>query len=212
MIQTSIFDLEVKEKKAQASQLRAKTNGRRNRKSMLPSDFMTKAQLKEYIKGGEIVVTNLWDNLITLEQYEALSDEKKKQALEHWRKVHSVAKIKEALKMNDYKIYKEFDRLGVFYEKRTQTKKRTATVKEPKPAAVAIQPEPAAIEPAAETTQPAAAQALQILPAMQSGSTFFLDDIYTAEEAINKLMKYAAFLEGETNKFRIRFEIAEVKE
>ena len=203
----SIFDIEVKEKKAQASQLRSKTNGRRNRRSMLPVDFMTKTQLKEYTKGGEIMVSNLWDNLITLEQYEALSDEKKKFAMEHWRKVHSVAAIKNALKMNDYKVYKEFDRLGVQYEKRTQTKKRTAKAltQEQQPAAAAI------IE-TEEIQQPAAAQTVQILPAAYSGSTFFFDDISNAEEIVSKLFKYAAFLEGEKNKFRLRLEITEVKE
>src|SRR4051812_41274516 len=114
----NIFDLEVKEKKAQKNLYRAKTNGRRKSGHMLPMDFMSAEEKKEYTKAGEITVTSLWDQILTGTQYKELTDDKKKQAMEHWRKIHTTKAIKEKLGINDYNLYKEFEKLGIQVEKR----------------------------------------------------------------------------------------------
>jgi hypothetical protein len=114
----SIFDLEVKEKKAQKDLYRAKTNGRRKSGHMLPIDFMSAEERKEYTKAGEITVTSLWDQILSRSQYDELTEEKKKQALTHWRKIHTTKAIKEKLGWNDYHLYKEFEKLGIEVEKR----------------------------------------------------------------------------------------------
>jgi hypothetical protein len=166
-------------------------------------------------------VSNWWDKILTASQYNELTDEKKKYALEHWRKIHSMSEIKKALGWTDYASYKEFDRLGIEVQKR-ERKQAKSTIKKEKPAPK----KPAAKKQAALNIDPAkdpskneviqaakevAEAALEILPARNSGATFYLDDTFTPEEAISKLMKYAAFLEGEPHKVKIRLEITEVK-
>ncbi len=220
---SSIFEEEVREKKQQRHLYKAKTNGRRKSGSMLPMDFMSKAQQKEYTKAGEIVVTNLWDQIITVEQYEALTDEKKKAAMEHWRKIHTTAAIRKAFKWNSNKTYKEFDRLGI---EKAVRKPRTATGIQKAPAAKKEKPaakindqllafddyEPEANKPLSIAKEERIEQVeARMIPAANTGSTLFFDDTISAEEAITKLMKYAAFLEGESHKFRLRLEITEIK-
>jgi len=215
----SIFEEELREKKQQRHALRAKTSGKRKKAgSMLPIDFMSKAQQKEYTKAGEIMITNLWDEIITLEQYNELSDEKKKNALEHWRKVHSTAAIRKKFGWNSNKTYKEFERLGIQVQKRVHKnpRKGTTTAAQTQKPAANIKEEAALqkIQQQIEQREEAATTGAIVgtwLPQQESGSTFYLDDTLKSEEAITKLMKYAAFLEGEKNKFRLRVEIKEVK-
>jgi hypothetical protein len=217
---SSIFEEEVREKKQQRHLYRAKTNGRRKSGSMLPIDYMTKAQQKEYMKAGEIVLSSIWDEIITLDQYNELTDEKKKQALEHWRNVHTTAAIRKKFGWNSNKTYREFDRLGI---EKAIRKPRTATGVQKAPAAQKEKPaakineqffnkqyEPAKIEQLELETDIEQVEA-RMIPAANTGSTLFFDDTISAEEAITKLMKYAAFLEGESHKFRLRLEITEIK-
>ena len=220
----SYFDQEIQEKKLIARSARAKTNGRRKNRSMFPADLLKGKAKKEYTKGGEIKLSNLWDQLITKEEYLELSDEQKKNAMEHWRTKFTTGLIKKALGWNDYNLYKEFDRVGVQVAKRPARKGKAVEEVKKKAAAAAKKAEDEAavnLNKAAtllkqiEQDKEQAAQPViqaQILPAAQTGISLYLNDEYTPEEAINKLMKYAAFLEGETNKIKIRLEICEVKE
>jgi hypothetical protein len=271
----NIFDLEVKEKKAQKNLYRAKTNGRRKSGHMFPTDFMSADEKKEYTKAGEVIVTSLWDQILTGAQYNELTDEKKKQALQHWRKIHTTKAIKEKLGWNDYHLYKEFEKLGIEVEKRaargTSERFQKKEQKAGRKASVAIaaqkqsllefadeeamdkfyDPEVSAdqfydpfsalkkADPRWEKEVKALAgkmaevhttpkdEAQLLLHEMQAmirsfeekqkleaaeGTSFSLNEILDATEAAAKLMKYAAFLEDEKHKFKIRLEIIEVKE
>lgn len=191
-----LFEQEVKEKKLAARSSHNKTNGRRSKHHMFPIDFMSSKQQKEYTKGGNVVVSNLYDQISTLEKYNELTDEQKKKAMTHWRNIHSTAAIKRAFNWNDYYIYKEFERIGIEVQKRSPRKSAKSKV--------------IAVEPRVIKEIPAEVE-VKTLPAMKSGISFFLYDEYNSEEIVSKIMKYAAFLEGEKNKFRIRLEIEEVK-
>ena len=216
----NIFEIEVKEKKQQKHALAAKSNGRRKSNFMLPTDYMDKAQRDEYMKAGEIVTTNLWDQILTKTQYNELSDEKKKFAMEHWYKRYKTAEIKNALGYSDYQLYKEWNRIGVEYEKRpNRTRKAKVTAaKKDKPAANIDHFEPEGNKPLdikeieEKIEQKQQATTVTVMPAANSGSVLYMDDTLDSEAAITKLMKYAAFLEGESNKFRLRIEISEVKQ
>lgn len=162
------------------------------------------------------MLSNVWDEILGRTQFNELSDDKKKTALEHWYKMHGTGKIKDKLGFSDYQLYTLYDKLGVSYQKRVRKPNKQ------KSAAVKATPKP-------EVKQPEVKQQLlafeevevkevvapdtfnRIMPIQNSGSTFYLDDILDSEEAISKLMKYAAFLEGEDNKFRLRVEISEIK-
>lgn len=189
---TNLFNQEIKEKKMIASSSRHKTNGRRSKSHMFPIDFMSNKQRKEYIKGGNIVVSNLYDEILTLEKYQKLSDEQKKVAMEHWRKIYNTAAIKKTFNWNDYYIYKEFERIGISVQKRAPKRaiKKEAIINKP------ISEKPVSIN---------------ALPNTGSGASFFLDDECDSGEIVNRIMKYAAFLEGETSKFRIHLEIEEIR-
>lgn len=208
-----IFEAEVKEKKQQRHALRAKSNGRRSSGHMFPTDFMSKEQREEYTKAGEVMLSNVWDEILGKMQFEELSDEKKKTALEHWYKMHGTGKIKAKLDLTDYQIYRLFDKLDVEYTKRTR-KAKPVTAQKEKPKAKEkpeIKEQQSLALQEVEVKEEVAAQAFNILPAKNTGSTFYLDDTLDPEDAIGKLMKYAAFLEGEKNKFRLRIEITEIK-
>ena len=214
----SFFDQEIQEKKLIAQSAKARRGSRRSNRRMFPADFLKGKEKKEYIQGGEIKLTNVWDQIITKEEYMELSEEQKRNAMEHWRKKYTTAIIKNAFGWNDYSMYKEFERVGVHVEKRAPRKgkaveeakkKATAAAKKEKDPSGSLELMAAAPVKAAEAQPEIQAQ---ILPAVQPGISLYLNDEYTPEEAINKLMKYAAFLEGETNKIKIRLEICEVKE
>lgn len=277
----NIFDLEVREKRAQKNQYRAKTNGRRKSGHMFPTDYMSADEKKEYTKAGEITVTSLWDQILTGTQYNELTQEKKKQAMEHWRKIHTTKAIKEKLGWNDYHLYKEFEKLGIEVEKRkprgTSERFQKKEAKAGRKGSVAIaaapqkqsllefadeaamdrfydpevnadqfydplsaykrhelQPDPrwekevkalAGAMAEAHTTPKDEAQLLlhemqamirsfeeKQLQEASEGTSFSLNETLDALEAAAKLMKYAAFLEDEKHKFKIRLEIIEVKE
>lgn len=190
-----VYDEDIKEKKLIVRSSKKKSSSKKSKRHMFPIDFMDNRQKKEYIKGGNVVVSNLYDELLTLEEYQKLPDEQKKAAMEHWRKSLNTATIKRTFKWNDYKIYKEFNRLGIAVK--TINRKKNNARKN------------AVIN--AKQSNDETAVAVKTLPAFKSGLSFFLYEECDSEELVSKMMKYATFLEGEKNKFRIRMEIEEVK-
>ena len=207
----SIFDLEVRDKKAISKSQRAKTNGRRKSGHMLPMDFMTTSEKKEYSKGGEITVTNLWDQILTLSQYQELSDEKKKMAMEHWRKVHSANAIRKTFGWAQATLYAEFKRIGVEVRKIKPRAAKVNTTGTKTPAIKAPQIEPLP-QPAADLPEIVQLpQIVQMNLETPQGSCFYVNELFSAEEAIGKLMKIASFLEGEKHNFKIRLEVQEIK-
>jgi hypothetical protein len=223
----NLFDSEVHQKKGWIKNLRHKTNGRRSSKAMFSFDYMTPEDRREYMKAGEIKMSNIYDKILSKEEFEQLPDERKKAALTHWRIKFTNKDIKDAMDWNDYHLYKSFDKYGVAYEKRSRNnkgKKKEPKNKETKSPSIQSKESEYSLKTLNDFHQEEilkAAQDLQkmqqnsgvtVLPANNSGTTFSIDDEIYAQDAVNKLMKFASFLEDEDHKVKIRLEISEVKD
>jgi hypothetical protein len=89
-----LFTLEVKEKKQLAHSHRSRTGrgSSKSRKGMsTPFDFMSKAE-KEKLN-GEVKLTNLFDTIISREEFETMDEKQQKAMMLHWRDIYPNTKI-----------------------------------------------------------------------------------------------------------------------
>jgi hypothetical protein len=193
----SLFMEDVKHKKRAFREAMTATSKKSRKYNMQSWEMLDPKSRREYIKGGEIKVSNIYDQILEKTEYDKLDDEQKKTAMRHWRAVFSAAKVQRKFEWNTYNYYSELERLGLKETKTTKPKKKTKQNKQ-------------TIEKQDPQTEETAA-AIQVLQARASGTAFYVDDDFTSEAAMGKLMKFASFLEGEENRFRIRLEISEIK-
>lgn len=82
-------------------------------KWMTPSNLMTKEQKKEYLKSGELVVYNMYDEIMDYNEFEKLTDEAKRTALMRWREKYSTQAIINKWGISRVKLYNLIHKLDI---------------------------------------------------------------------------------------------------
>lgn len=214
----SIFDLELREKRAQAFLNKSKTGakgGSKSRKGMrTPSEYLSKKEIKKL--SGEVRTYNM-NSLMDWKSFEEKSDEDKKTLLTHWRNIYNNQEIMEALsegrrsKLNSQSFADIVNGLGVPKKSRINTPNRKP--RQSKAVAVVAEPlgEPMSLLQMAETfAQPKEIQTPQQPPQIiTKGLHLEYNGLYEAE-TINKILtKLQLLLEDEPNKFNVSISITE---
>lgn len=149
-----IFNNEVRDKKRTARGCYA-MKGKRGiiKKMVTPVDFMTKKEKKEYISGGEIQVTNMYNDITQIPHIQDLREKAKtdkagaKKTMDIILNYHQPSKLQKHWEISNYSYYKYLRELGFdfkFGQSTTRSTKRSTTVSTTKAAA---NKKPAGIEP-----------------------------------------------------------------
>ena len=92
----SLFETEVREKKSQAYNNRAKTGakgGSRSRKGMsTPYDFMSTSEKKKL--NGEVEIFNMNTTILPIEEFRLKDEQMQKTMLTAWREIYDNLKIR----------------------------------------------------------------------------------------------------------------------
>ena len=197
----NIFAEDIKRKKQDTASLRTATKHKRLGKGSMktPLDLMSQKEKKEHMKAGEVVTTNLFDNIITLEEFEALEEHEQRNRLAYWRTKYSNKEImKQMGKLNNVKYYKLVADLGLPKAIRTNTDEkktvRKAPIKRTQAPAVAIKSD---LE-------------LEVPPIQKiiiNGLNLEFNGTYAPETIIKQLLKFASLLEGEDDNFYVELKL-----
>lgn len=191
------FFEDVREKKKAASGVHGKT-GKNGYTGTIrfPTDLMSRKEKYNYRKAGKVMTTNLFDTILTHEEFEKLETYERKNRLAYWRTQFQNKEIMKQMGLTNGQYYDLVNELDLPKaprinngQKRTRKAavKNVATIPEPAPATVAVQ------EPVQQI--------------IIDGLHLVYNGTYSAEQLQKTLSKFVALLEGETDEFVIELKI-----
>ncbi|MDF9638827.1 MULTISPECIES: hypothetical protein [Bacillus cereus group] len=215
-----MMNQEIREKKRTASGVHGKT-GKRGYvgKMMFPNDIMSAKEKRQYRKASKVKVTNMYETMISYEEFLKLSKQDQYNTLKAYRENFGVTTVYKTWKIGAntfYKLVADLDlppmargnkggkRKGAGRPKATTNK----TVGDEK--AMSVQAETLDIEaivkehiekhlPKKEEKNPLAGFAFAA----------HIDGEFHADELMNRLMKIASFVEGEDKNYKVTLTITE---
>jgi len=203
MIVAKLFEQEVKDKKRIASNVHSKT-GKRGYvgKMMFPTDIMSRKEKYRHRKAGKVEVTNMYDTLITYEQFLKLSEEDKKRHLIAYRDRFTNSEILDAWRIGSNTLYKYVKKFNLPKAKRIERNHRTNRTKKNE---LNVPVEAFIVE---EKQLAQVSQAKQEIN--EDGFHFKIKGLHTADKLIKRLEKLALILSDEESEFEINLTIQEL--
>jgi hypothetical protein len=202
-----LFNQEVRDKKRTATGVHSKRgkNGYVG-KMRFPSDIMSRKEKYNYRKAGKLMVTNMYDEILTVEEFEELETQEKRNRLSYWRNVYTNKEILEAMGIANgrfYKIVKELDLPKAPRVDRNEPKKgKVIKVQREQEKAVAVAPSP--IKEPEKEVKPEPVQEILV-----NGIHLGFNGTYSPEMIQKKLAKFELMLEDETDDFYIELKIVQ---
>lgn len=209
-----LFNDEVRDKKKTASGVHHKTgkNGYVG-KMRFPSDIMSRKEKMKYKGNSRVSISNLYEEIITIEEFEKLETHEQRNRLAYWRNQYSNKEITEGMGIWNNKYYRIVADLGLPRGKRVDGAPRKATAKK---ATQKATKEPA-IQSAIQSSlmkleeAPPAPVAAPPAPVVQEiiveGLHLSFIGTYDAEKIQKQLSKFDLLLEGEEDDFYIEMKI-----
>lgn len=199
------FYEDVREKKKTASGVHGKT-GKKGYvgKMLFPTDIMSRKDKYNHRKAGKVVTTNLYEKILTIDEFDELEDFEKRNRLQYWRNEYTTIEIKKGLGIGAARYYEIIEKLGLPKAPRGRQKARTAKVK-----AIAIE---RGIEAAEATEAPKAVEAAPIKPIqeiMVNGIHLIYNGTFSPAHIQNQLLKFASILDGENDEFYIELKLVQ---
>jgi hypothetical protein len=196
------FHEDIREKKKAASGVHHKTGKRGYVGTMrFPTDIMSRKDKYNYRKAGKVMISNIYEEILTVEEFEKLELHEQKNRLAYWRTQYSNKEITQKMGIWNNKYYQLVAELQL-------PKATRATNKEQKPK------RKAAIKNAPVATQEAIAVASVETPApvqeiMVSGLHLVYNGTYTSEQIIKQLSKFELLLDNEPDEFYIELKLVQ---
>jgi hypothetical protein len=193
------FFEDVREKKKAASGVHGKT-GKNGYTGTIrfPTDLMSRKEKYNYRKAGKVMTTNLFDTILTHEEFEKLETYEKKNRLAYWRTQFQNKEIMKQMNLTNGQYYDLVNELDLPKAPRVnngQKRTRKAAMKN-----VAATPAPIP-EPAPVAIQEPVQQIII------DGLHLVYNGTYSAEQLQKTMSKFVALLEGETDEFVIELKI-----
>lgn len=199
------FYEDVREKKKTASGVHGKT-GKKGYvgKMLFPTDIMSRKDKYNHRKAGKVVTTNLYEKILTIDEFDELEDFEKRNRLQYWRNEYTTIEIKKGLGIGAARYYEIIEKLGLPKAPRGRQKARAAKVK-----AIAIE---RGIEATEATEAPKAVEAAPIKPIqeiMVNGIHLIYNGTFSPAHIQNQLLKFASILDGEDDEFYIELKLVQ---
>jgi hypothetical protein len=195
------FYSDIREKKKAASGVHSKTgkNGYVG-KMRFPSDIMSRKEKYNYRKASKVMTTNMYDEILTRESFEALDNHEKKNHMQYWRTKYKIKEIQQAMGISNKVFYDIIEALDLPKGMRKKTR-------EPRKAKVAV----AAVTPKKEAAQEEAAVAVKEEPVVQEilvdGLHLVFNGTFESEHIIKRLNKFITLLDDETDDYYIELKL-----
>ena len=204
----SFYD-DVREKKRTASGIHHKTGSRGYvGKMRFPTDIMSRKDKYNHRKAGKVMISNLMDEILTIEEFEKLETYEQRRFLEYWRSKYSNTEITDKMGIWNNKYYKIVAELELPKAPRINKNSnrkavsKVSTANDPK-AAIAVAEKPIEAEaPVKQTEAPAQEIIVNGLHLVYNGT-------FTPEQIIKQLTKFELLLDGEPDEFYIELKLVQ---
>lgn len=196
-----LFYEDVRDKKKTASGVHHKT-GKKGYvgKMLFPSDIMSRKDKYNHRKAGKIVTSNLYREILTIDQFRKLETEEQKNMMLYWRNEYTNGEIKKAMGIANSPYYKLVAELGLPKAPRGAVKGRPRTAKTK---IVATAPK----QEAAPVVAPPAAPETPVQEIMVNGIYLVYNGVFSPEMIQNQILKFGSMLDGETDDFYIELKL-----
>lgn len=197
------FHHEVREKKKAASGVHSKT-GKRGYvgKMMFPTDFMTRKEKYNYRKAGKVIVTNLYDNILTLEEFAKLEADEQRNRLIHWRNNYSSKEVMKGLQIGSKAFYEIVEELDV--PKAPRRKAKPIRKNKKVTSKTAEKSEMLELQEMPKTPEAPAVQEIIV-----DGWQIKYNGTYTPQAIQKRLLNLSALLEEENDDFYIELKVVQ---
>jgi replicative superfamily II helicase len=195
-----LFFEDVREKKKAASGVHHKT-GKNGYTGTLrfPSDIMSRKDKYNYRKAGKVMTTNLFDEILTVDEFEALETYERKNRLAYWRSQFQNKKIMQEMGISNKRYY------DIVAELELPKAPRVNNGAPKKPRKAYTRTAPVANTPAAAIAENEIKEPVQEI--IIDGLHLVYNGTFSAEQLQKSLSKFIALLEGETDEFFIELKL-----
>jgi hypothetical protein len=189
-----MFHDEVRQKKKTASGVHHKT-GRNGYVGTMrfPSDIMSRKEKSKYRKAGKVVTTNIYDEILPIDQFENLERYEQKNRLAYWRNENTLDELLEHMNVSKVKYYSIVKSLGLppaprkrNKQGKTKTPEKSIAIREKQ----VVQDVPKVVQ-----EQPKAQEILV------DGLNLVFMGTYNAEQIQKQLTKISLLVEDETDEY-----------
>lgn len=202
---------DIREKKKAANGVHSKTgkNGYTG-KILFPTDLMNRKEKYNHRKGGKIVLSNLFDEVLTLTEFESLETHEMKNRMQYWRNTYTIKEIQTMMGITNKKFYDLIDQL--------ELPKDRSTRKPRKPRTASTQVKSIAVEPISKLEFAPEEQIVNSVPIptptpvqeiMVDGLHVIFNGTYSAEKIEKQLTKFMLLLDGEEDEFYIELKLVQ---
>lgn len=202
----SVFNDEVFAKKKEFKDFRNATKGRRLGKNnvMFASDFMSRKEKIKHRKAGEVLTTNMYQDILPFEEFDALETYEKRNRMQYWRTEKSNKEILAGMGISNKKYYDLVAELELPKAPRTNSgkpRKGSSKKQEPK------ETKPVAVQVQVQETVPEQVQTNPVQEIMIDGLNLVFQGTYNAELIQKQLTKFSLLLEDEPEEFYFEFRL-----
>jgi predicted DNA-binding transcriptional regulator AlpA len=185
------------------------------------SYYMSNKEKKKL--SGEVTVSNMYENIIPIEEFELKDIETQKLMLIRWREIHDNSTIRSQMKLNNSQFYDLVNDLKIPKKSKTggRVAKSKAKVDKPKQTkAIAIEPvqQEINLQPSWSATPTNTLEfveppykLVQPIPEPTNGLNLQYNGEYTAEQLVKLFTKLQLITEGEENKFKLAINLIELE-
>jgi hypothetical protein len=207
-----LFLEEVREKKKIAQNVHHKT-GKRGYvgKMMFPTDYMSRKEKYNHRKAGKVMTSNIYDEILTIGEFELLENHEKKNRLQYWRTKYSNQEIKTRMGIHNTKYYGLVADLNLPKAARTNgARKAIAKVGAAKSVAkreekqIELEIEEIPTPTPIPTPIPTSVQEIMV-----DGLHVIFNGTYSAEKIEKQLTKFMLLLDAEEDEFYIELKLVQ---
>lgn len=200
------FLKDIAEKKKETASMKSALKHKRLGKGSMrfPSDIMSRKEKIEHTRAGKIMTSNLYDRILTKDEFAALETHEKRNMMAYWRNTFDNKKIMKEMGLTNANYYKLVGELGL--PKAVRTKREGSTQPRKKVAAIKVMQTASEQLSLPETIvqQPAPIQEIIV-----NGMHLVFNGTYQPEAIVRQLLKFGSLLEGETDDYYIELKLVQ---
>jgi replicative superfamily II helicase len=192
-----LFHEEVRDKKRTASGVHSKTGRNGYVGNMrFPSDIMSRKEKYNYRRASKVMVTNVFDKILPMSEFNQLEAAEQKNRMTHWRNTKTNKEIRQEMGISNSRYYDIVKELDLPKAPRVMKEPKTPKKKTPQAAKKQEETLPAKVEEAAPVQQ-----------IIINGLHLSFNGTYKPEQIQRQLEKFSLMLEDEKDDFYVELKL-----
>jgi hypothetical protein len=207
-IEKMFFD-EIRDKKKTASGVHHKTGKNGYVGTMrFPSDIMNRSEKMKYKKAGKVVTTNIFDEILPIDEFEQLETYEKRNRLQYWRNEKPNKEILQGMGISNKRYYDIVSELELPKAPRIKSDQSKIKNNQPRKGTVTrkITEQVPAVQNVVDVVEPPKEET-KVQEVIVNGLNVIFTGTFSAEKIEKQLTKFMLLLDSEEDDFYIEFRL-----